>query len=190
MPGHCGSSRCPCMRQLAEVRAPVTPEREQCSIAPPRSSADTSSPVAAFTSGGPPRKIVPLPRTMTVSSAIAGTYAPPAVHEPMTTAICGIPAADILACALSPPQRSARMWSVSTGSSAACAQDTEVHPNGSCIIQRAVAAPGCRRCDQNGHDQERHRLAWEGLHHPSPLDRYMAVCTVQRPLAIAGASSR
>ncbi len=31
-------------------------------------------------------KIVPCPFTMTVSSLIAGTYAPPAVHEPMTTA--------------------------------------------------------------------------------------------------------
>ena len=28
---------------------------------------------------------------------IAGTYAPPAVHEPSTAAICGMPAADILA---------------------------------------------------------------------------------------------
>ena len=54
---------------------------------PPRSSAETSSPVAAFTSGGPPRKIVPVPRTMTVSSLIAGTYAPPAVEEPITRAI-------------------------------------------------------------------------------------------------------
>ncbi len=36
-------------------------------------------------------KIVPVPRTITVSSLIAGTYAPPAVHEPITTAICGIP---------------------------------------------------------------------------------------------------
>ncbi len=42
-------------------------------------------------------KIVPVPRTMIVSSLIAGTYAPPAVHEPMTAAICGIPAADICA---------------------------------------------------------------------------------------------
>jgi hypothetical protein len=48
-------------------------------------------PVAAFTSGGPPRKIVPWLRTMTVSSLIAGTYAPPAVHEPMTQAIWGMP---------------------------------------------------------------------------------------------------
>ena len=35
-------------------------------------------------------KIVPWPFTMTVSSLIAGTYAPPAVEEPMTSAICGI----------------------------------------------------------------------------------------------------
>ena len=33
----------------------------------------TSSPVAAFTSGGPPRKIVPCSRTITVSSLMAGT---------------------------------------------------------------------------------------------------------------------
>ena len=57
----------------------------------------TTSPVAAFTSGGPPRKIVPWLRTMMVSSDIAGTYAPPAVHEPMTTAIWAMPAADIVA---------------------------------------------------------------------------------------------
>ena len=62
--------------------------------APPRSSAVTSSPVAAFTSGGPPRKIVPVPRTMTVSSDIAGTYAPPAVQLPITSAICGMPRAE------------------------------------------------------------------------------------------------
>ena len=57
----------------------------------------TSSPVAAFTSGGPARKIVPVPFTMIVSSDIAGTYAPPAVHDPITTAICGIRSADIRA---------------------------------------------------------------------------------------------
>ena len=39
-------------------------------------------------------KIVPCSFTITVSSLIAGTYAPPAVHEPMTPAICGIPAAE------------------------------------------------------------------------------------------------
>ena len=64
---------------------------------PPSSSAVTSSPVAAFTSGGPPRKIVPVPRTITVSSAIAGTYAPPAVQEPMTAASCAMPSADMRA---------------------------------------------------------------------------------------------
>ena len=39
-------------------------------------------------------KIVPVPWTMTVSSDIAGTYAPPAVHEPITTAIWGMPSAE------------------------------------------------------------------------------------------------
>ena len=40
---------------------------------------------------------MPVPRTITVSSDIAGTYAPPAVHEPITAAICGMPEADIRA---------------------------------------------------------------------------------------------
>ena len=34
---------------------------------------------------------------MMVSSDMAGTYAPPAVHEPITTAICAIDSADICA---------------------------------------------------------------------------------------------
>ena len=51
----------------------VTPDSRECRSAPPSSSAETTSPVAAFTSGGPPRKIVPCPRTMTLSSLIAGT---------------------------------------------------------------------------------------------------------------------
>ena len=42
-------------------------------VAPPSSSAVTSSPVAALTSGGPPRKMVPVFCTMIVSSLIAGT---------------------------------------------------------------------------------------------------------------------
>jgi len=50
-----------------------------------------------LTSGGPPRKMVPFCFTMMLSSAIAGTYAPPAVQLPMTTAICGIPHEDIMA---------------------------------------------------------------------------------------------
>lgn len=40
---------------------------------PPRSSALTTSPVAALTRGGPPRKMVPLPLTMMLSSDMAGT---------------------------------------------------------------------------------------------------------------------
>ena len=75
----------------------MTPESRLWTSAPPSSSAVTSSPVAAFTSGGPPRKIVPVPRTITASSDMAGTYAPPAVHDPMTRAIWGIPSADMRA---------------------------------------------------------------------------------------------
>jgi hypothetical protein len=51
----------------------ATPDCGVCTSAPPSSSALTTSPVAAFTSGGPPRKIVPWLRTMIVSSDIAGT---------------------------------------------------------------------------------------------------------------------
>ena len=69
----------------------ATPEMRVCTSAPPSSSALTSSPVAAFTSGGPARKMVPWFLTMMASSLIAGTYAPPAVEEPMTSATWGIP---------------------------------------------------------------------------------------------------
>ena len=75
----------------SSARWSVTPDVRECRSPPPSSSAVTSSPVAAFTSGGPPRKIVPCSRTITHSSLIAGTYAPPAVQEPITEAICGIP---------------------------------------------------------------------------------------------------
>ncbi len=68
----------------------ATPEIDVCTSAPPKASASTTSPVAAFTSGGPPRKIVPCSLTMIDSSLIAGTYAPPAVQLPITTAICGM----------------------------------------------------------------------------------------------------
>ena len=47
--------------------------------------------------GGPARYIVPWFLTMIVSSLMAGTYAPPAVHIPITMAICGMPIADIRA---------------------------------------------------------------------------------------------
>ena len=47
--------------------------------------------------GGPPRKIVPVPLTMMVTSDIAGTYAPPAVQDPITEAIWGMRSADIRA---------------------------------------------------------------------------------------------
>ena len=43
----------------SSARWSTTPEVRACTSPPPRSSAVTTSPVAAFTSGGPPRKIVP-----------------------------------------------------------------------------------------------------------------------------------
>jgi hypothetical protein len=81
----------------SSARWSTTPDVRAWTSPPPRSSALTSSPVAAFTSGGPPRKIVPWPLTITDSSLIAGTYAPPAVHEPITAATWPMPAADICA---------------------------------------------------------------------------------------------
>jgi hypothetical protein len=55
------------------ARWSATPETRVCTSPPPRSSAVTTSPVAAFTSGGPPRKMVPWFLTMMVSSLMAGT---------------------------------------------------------------------------------------------------------------------
>ncbi len=72
-----GSRRCRA-RWSAHARHSRRDDRPRPSDAawsspPPRSSALISSPVAAFTSGGPARKIVPWLRTMTLSSDIAGT---------------------------------------------------------------------------------------------------------------------
>lgn len=44
----------------------------QCKVAPPRFSADTTSPNAAYTRGGPARNIVPILCTITASWAIVG----------------------------------------------------------------------------------------------------------------------
>ena len=77
MPGPAGLRRCRGRSERAcasfSARWSVTPETRECRSPPPSSSAVTISPIAAFTSGGPPRKIVPWFRTMTVSSLIAGT---------------------------------------------------------------------------------------------------------------------
>ncbi len=55
------------------ARWSATPLIRVCTSPPPSSSALTTSPMAAFTSGGPPRKIVPCSLTMIDSSDIAGT---------------------------------------------------------------------------------------------------------------------
>jgi hypothetical protein len=60
-----------CVSSAAKWSA--TPEMRVWTSAPPSSSALTSSPVAALTNGGPPRKIVPVPWTITASSLMAGT---------------------------------------------------------------------------------------------------------------------
>ena len=73
----------------------LTPDSSECRVAPPNSSSVTISPVAAYTSGGPPKNTVPFLWTITTSSLIEGTYAPPAVQLPITIAIYGIPLADI-----------------------------------------------------------------------------------------------
>ena len=57
----------------SSARWSATPESRVRTSPPPNSSALTLSPVAAFTSGGPPRKMVPCSRTITASSLIAGT---------------------------------------------------------------------------------------------------------------------
>ena len=57
----------------SSARWSVTPDTRECRSPPPSSSAVTISPVAAFTRGGPPRKMVPCSRTITASSLIAGT---------------------------------------------------------------------------------------------------------------------
>src|SRR5256885_15065557 len=67
----------------SSARWSATPETRVCTSAPPSSSAETSTPVAAFTRGGPPMKIVPWPFTITVSSLMAGGEGPPpAVRAP------------------------------------------------------------------------------------------------------------
>jgi acetyl-CoA carboxylase carboxyltransferase component len=52
-------------RKSAAVNS-ETPETRECISAPPSASSSASSPVAIFTNGGPPRKIRPCSRTITV----------------------------------------------------------------------------------------------------------------------------
>ena len=49
----------------SSARWSVTPDTRECRSPPPSSSGVTTSPIAAFTRGGPPRKIVPWSRTIT-----------------------------------------------------------------------------------------------------------------------------
>ena len=62
--------------------------------APPRVSSSEISPVAALTSGGPARNTLERSSIITTWSLMPGTYAPPAVELPYTTAMVGMPALD------------------------------------------------------------------------------------------------
>ncbi len=80
--------------------------------APPSDSSSLSSPVAIFTSGGPPRNTLARSLTMIVWSDMPGTYAPPAVELPKTTAIVGMPAADsrVRSRKIAPPGMKISFW--------------------------------------------------------------------------------
>ena len=59
-------------------------------LAPPSGSASITWPVAPFTRLGPPRPMKLTPSTMMMTSLNAGRYAPPAMHGPITAAVCGL----------------------------------------------------------------------------------------------------
>ena len=61
-----------------------------CSRAPPSGSGSITWPVAPFTRLGPPSPMKLVPSTMMMTSLSAGRYAPPAMHGPITAAICGM----------------------------------------------------------------------------------------------------
>ncbi len=58
--------------------------------APPSGSESITCPVAPFTRLGPPSPMKLVPSTMMMQSLSAGRYAPPAMHGPITAAVCGI----------------------------------------------------------------------------------------------------
>ena len=76
------------------ARWSALPEVSACMRAPPSDSSSASSPVAIFTSGGPPRNTLARCSTITVWSLMPGRYAPPAVLLPNTSASDGMPAAE------------------------------------------------------------------------------------------------
>ena len=73
-------------------RKSIVPEICACMAAPPKSSLETSCPIAAFTSAGPAR-YRPLPSVINSVSHSTGKYPPPATQLPMMAAYCGMPMA-------------------------------------------------------------------------------------------------
>ena len=83
-----------------------------CISAPPSDSSSDSSPVAILTSGGPARNTFDRSLIITTWSLMPGTYAPPAVELPKTSAIVGIPAADsrVRSRNIRPPGMKTSFW--------------------------------------------------------------------------------
>ncbi len=67
-----------------------TPDLVECEIAPPSSSAVTSSWVTVLTTSGPVTNMYDVSLTMKMKSVIAGEYTAPPAHGPIITEICGI----------------------------------------------------------------------------------------------------
>jgi hypothetical protein len=67
----------------------ATPLRVVCVVAPPSSSAVTSSCVTVFTTSGPVTNMYELSFTMKMKSVMAGEYTAPPAHGPMIMLICG-----------------------------------------------------------------------------------------------------
>ena len=76
-------------RELEPVYGARFRANSVCVFAPPSVSASTTWPVAPFTRFGPPSPMNDVPSTIRITSESAGKYAPPAMHGPMTAAICG-----------------------------------------------------------------------------------------------------
>ena len=67
-----------------------TPEIVECVIAPPSSSAVTSSCVTVLTTSGPVTNMYELSLTIKIKSVSAGEYTAPPADGPMIKEICGI----------------------------------------------------------------------------------------------------
>ena len=84
------------MRSVANSSSSVSqakwalPERWLWAMAPPSSSAEISSPMAALMTSGPVMNILAMPLAMNTKSVSAGEYTAPPALGPTSTEICGM----------------------------------------------------------------------------------------------------